>query len=554
MKTREYHPTFMFRRKSYYIVNMVFIIFIYACNDANDETAFDRVVSYYETKGDTLKAKAVNYLRQYVIYHKGVERRLVDKEGKTTYSGYPAIFQLNSDSMVAPADSDRFQKSLIDRLGYHIVTDSSKSDLFTITDDFLYENIELAFDSWQQPWAHDVSFPDFCKYILPYRNGDEQLNDWRRRFKERYEATIADSVSNSCNLREVAEYILRCLRREVAYGPRTGALTEELLTPSEMESLHWLGCRACAHYTTLALRACGVPCAIIEMHWRFTEVVHFSVLVPAVGSNRQAFRITIGDETMDMGLPKDTMATWRTWMYTYAPSEDLLDLHSEGHRKGSRLIERLAWPVCREDVTSQLCTTFDFSLPVPDSLRSERYLYLCRFYRWQWLPVREGIVRGDSVYFKDATIRQLYRLATISCNRVVPIGGLFTLVGDSTLTDVRQRIRFYDYSGDTVLFKRVYLCEPDEQHLSRNITTYYWDSHNHWHPLTHQASLWGFNERTGEYRLFSESLRRRGFIPVFHLMELCMPRWTVFTDDETPRTIGFIAADPISGEGYTMEF
>lgn len=554
MKNCENHPKFINRSKSYYIVYMICIIFMYACNVANDETAFDRVVSYYETKGDTLKAEAANYLRQYVIYHEGVVRRQVDREGQTTHLGYPAIFQLSPDSIVAPADSDRFQKSLIDRLGYHIVTDSSKTDLCAMTDDFLRENIDLAFDSWQQPWARDVSFPDFCKYILPYRNGDEQLNDWRRRFKERYEATIVDSVSNSHDVRKVSEYILRCLRREVAYGPRTGALTEDLLTPDEMERLHWLGCRACAHYTTLALRACGIPCGMIEMHWRFTEVVHFSVLVPAVGSNHQAFRITIGDETMDMGLPKDTMATWRTWMYTYAPNERLLDLQAEGRRKGSRLMEQLAMPVCREDVTSQLCTTFDFSRPVPDSLRSERYLYLCRFYRWKWLPVREGIVRGDSVYFNDATIRQLYRLATIRCNRVVPIGGLFTLVGDSALSDDQQRIRLYDHSGDTVLFKRVYHCEHDEQHLSRNITTYYWDPNNHWHPITRQALLWGFNERTGEYRMFSEPLRRRGFFPVFHLMELYMPRWTVFTDDETPRTIGFIAADSVSGIGYTMEF
>ncbi len=527
-----------------------------ACSLQHDETAFDRVVSYYAAQNDSLKAEAANYLRQYAIYHEGVGRRLVDKEGENTYPGYPAVFRLRPDSVVTPEDSDRFQKSLIDRLGYHIVADSSKSDLSAITDDFLRENIDLAFDSWQQPWARDVSFPDFCKYILPYRNGDEQLNDWRRRFKERYEATIADSVSNPHDIREVAEYILRCLRREVNYGPRTGALTEDLLTPGEMERLHWLGCRACAHYTTLALRACGVPCAMIEMHWRFTEIVHSSVLVPAVGNNKQAFRITIGDETMDMGLPKDTMATWRTWMYTYEPNERLVDLQNTARssRYHSHLMEQFATPVCREDVTSQLCKTFDFSLPVPDSLRSEKYLFLCRFNQWQWYPVREGVIRGDSVYFQDATIRQLYRLASLRGNDVVPVGRLFTLVGDTLLTDVRQRIRPYDHTGDSVLFKRVYFCQPNERLLTRKITTYYWDRNNQWHPITHTAVLWGLNERTGEYRIFSEALRSKGFLPVFHLQELRLPRWTVFTDNETPRPVGFLAADSNTGEGYLMEF
>lgn len=527
-----------------------------ACSLHQDETAFDRVISYYKEQGDTLKAEAAHYLRQYAIFHAGVGRRMVDKEGQTTYPGYPAVFQLSPDSVVAPADSDRFQKSLIDRLGYHIMADSTKTDLYVVTDDFLRENIDLAFDSWQQPWAKDVAFADFCKYILPYRNGDEQLNNWRRRFKERYETTITDSVSNLHDVREVAEYILRCLRRDVAYGPRTGALTEDLMTPDEMERLHWLGCRACAHYTTLALRACGIPCAMIEMHWRFTEIVHSSVLVPAVGNNTQAFRITIGDETMDMGLPKDTMATWRTWMYTYEPNERLVDLQNTAHSSHyrSRLLEQFATPVCREDVTSQLCTTFDFSLPVPDSLRAEHYLFLCRFYQWQWHPVRDGIVQGDSVYFRDATIRQLYRLAFVKDDRLIPFGGMFTLVGDSTLTDVCQRIRPYDHTGDTILFKRVYNCQPNEQCLKRDVTTYYWDAHDCWHPITQTATLWGFNERTGEYRIFSESLRPRGFIPVFHLMELCLPRWTVFTDNETPRALGFLGVDEETGEGCFMEF
>lgn len=537
-----------------WVIVVCFTLPLVACTLSHDETAFDRVASFYEQQGDTLKASAARYLGQYAGYHHGVRRRWVDAKGKDSCVCYPAIFQLRPDADVAPTDSDLFQRTLIDSLGYRIAEGVPQPDVSTLTADYLRENIDLAFDSWLQPWARDVSFPDFCKYILPYRNDDEALSDWRREFKNRYEHTIADSVADPHDLRLVAEYLVRCLRREVAYGPRTGSLTEQLLTPDEMQRLHWLGCRACAHYTTLALRACGVPCAMIEMHWRFTEVVHSSVLIPAVGCNRKAFRITIGDETMDMGLPKDTMATWRTWMYTYAPDERLLDLRTEGQRLGSRLMEQLAMPVCREDVTSQLCTTFDFSLPVPDSLRSERYLFLCRFYQWQWLPVREGVVCGDSVCFKDATIRQLYRLATIRGDRLIPCGGLFTLVGDSLLTDVRLRIRPYDHSGDTVLFKRVYHCEPDEQRLTRDITTYYWDAHDRWQPATRQAALWGFNERTGEYRLFAEPLRRHGFVPVFHLMELRLPRWTVFTDDETPRTIGFLAADSLTGEGYTMEF
>lgn len=41
---------------------------------------------------------------------------------------------------------------------------------------FLVSNIEWAFKVWrEQPWGKNVSFEQFCEYILPYRIGNEEL-------------------------------------------------------------------------------------------------------------------------------------------------------------------------------------------------------------------------------------------------------------------------------------------------------------------------------------------------------------------------------------------
>ncbi|WP_347280697.1 hypothetical protein [uncultured Phocaeicola sp.] len=54
-------------------------------------------------------------------------------------------------------------------------------DSQVITAEYLIENIDLAFSVWEQrPWAKHYSFDDFCKYILPYRIGDEPLESWRK--------------------------------------------------------------------------------------------------------------------------------------------------------------------------------------------------------------------------------------------------------------------------------------------------------------------------------------------------------------------------------------
>lgn len=53
-------------------------------------------------------------------------------------------------------------------------------DTDVIDADYLAENIEYAFKSWSLPWAKDVSFEDFCRYILPYKMGNEEPERWRQ--------------------------------------------------------------------------------------------------------------------------------------------------------------------------------------------------------------------------------------------------------------------------------------------------------------------------------------------------------------------------------------
>jgi len=114
-------------------------------------------------------------------------------------------------------------------------------------------------------------------------------------------------------------------------------------------------------------------------------------------------------------------------------------------------------------------------------------------------------------------------------------------------------VQYYDCSGDTVFFKLVYSCPEEETRTHLSITTQYWGSDNCWHSLNGDAVLWGYNETSGEYKEFDESMRGR-FKPVFHLLKVWLPRWTVFYDETMPRPLGFICQDAETGEGYLMQF
>lgn len=523
-------------------------IILYACSvvllsscTLSDSNIFDDVITSYQQ--DSQKQKAAIYLKEHSKYHYGVIRKIHNVD--------------DAIQVVENAENDSICRHHLDSIGCKILTESIIWDKDALTKEYIYKNIELAFDSWRNPWSRSVSFDDFCKYILPYRNGDEELHDWRKYFKDKYEAAITDSVSDPTSIKEVAVFLIKQLRKEIAYGPRMGVFSRKMLTTSNMEVLHWMDCMGCAHYVTLAMRACGIPCTMITNYWRFTEVPHTTVLFPAVGNNKNAFRLTIGDEFMEMTEPKDTMAVWYCWSRSYEANPDLLELLDDYETSGHKYeaLKNFALPVTREDVTPLMSTTYDFSLPVPDSLRNRHHLFLCRFHNWKWYPIRAGKVIEDSVLFKNASIRQWYRLGYADADSVKTFGGTFTLVGDSGMARSHKKdiIRPYDLSGDTVLFKMVYGCDKEEKHLTREITTYYWNGRDDWHPYTQKAVLWGFNEQNSEYKIFDESLRGT-FKPVFHLLQVRLPKWTIFTDNETPRPLGYLFTDKETGEGCFMQF
>ena len=522
---------------------VVIVLALSSCTSVQEESAFERTVDYYRQSGDTLKMRAAEYLNEYSMFHGSVARYLADSEGHR-------VDNINYNDFA----TDTMLVDFLTSNGYYFKEDTFNMDREIVTDTFLRDNIELAFDSWSKPWARDIRFEDFCSYILPYRNMDEELDDWRAYFKNKYEHTIVDSVSDITSLREVAIYLMRRLKEEVSYSPPMGRLYLNYMGLKEMHRTHYLECGGLAHYGTLALRACGVPCATIETFWRFNEVSHLSILLPELGSNQHACRLSIYDELQEMGGRKDSMASYRTWRYSYEPNLSLVNLSQKENR-----MDYYSYPVTRQDITPLFSTTYNITLPVNQELKDGQYLFLCRFSHWKWFPIREGLIKDGSVTFQNATIRQWYRLGIIKGDSLYAFGKTFTVLGPQVAASLKANtpnnyiIQYYDCLGDTVHYKMVYNCKPDEMRLTRKITTYYWDKDLEWHPIHQDAVLWGLNEKTGEYKIFDERMRKK-IKPVFHMLETYQPSWTVFYDNENPRPLGFICKDPICNEGYLMQF
>lgn len=62
-----------------------------------------------------------------------------------------------------------------------------KQDLENITANYLIQNIELAFYARENyPWTRNLSFTDFCEFVLPHSFEPGSLNNWRSKLHNRY--------------------------------------------------------------------------------------------------------------------------------------------------------------------------------------------------------------------------------------------------------------------------------------------------------------------------------------------------------------------------------
>jgi hypothetical protein len=123
----------------------------------------EKVLTYYHRPADSLKLRAAEFL-------------ITNMPGK--YSEYyDAPWEdIATVSHLLTYFPDR--KNLPDN--YHLGTPVVREDLHYITAEYLINNIEMAFRSWQAaPWGKQVTFDTFCEEILPYRIADEPLENWR---------------------------------------------------------------------------------------------------------------------------------------------------------------------------------------------------------------------------------------------------------------------------------------------------------------------------------------------------------------------------------------
>lgn len=169
-----------------------------------NKTTLERISKYPELKAalnhyskpeDSLKRKAMYFLIVNLDYKKGLTKN-ADNE-------IVSIYKKMYDACLL--DTFDFRKNYKYTPVFN-TTEIADADLIKAED--LIENVDLAFESYKLPWAKNVSFNDFCEYVLPHRIMDEPFSKWRKFFLQKNSTLIKYLLKNKIDNPEQVAKIL----------------------------------------------------------------------------------------------------------------------------------------------------------------------------------------------------------------------------------------------------------------------------------------------------------------------------------------------------------
>lgn len=417
---------------------------------------------YQASPEDSLKYKAACFLIENMPYYTYYKGKLLEQ-----YLTYYTMLQDARSKKVSPqamVDSmtSMYGPFTVDSLGEY-------KDIATIDSAYLCDNIEWAFKVWQeQPWGKNISFADFCEYVLPYRIGDETLDYWREDIYRKYNPLL-DSLRASIILdKEDPLVAARCLYDSIRKRSRFFTTTTPRglphVGPKIAQSVSG-SCRELSDYVVYVCRALGIPCAIdfIPLHGGGNDGHQWVSFTDKYGTlYYQEFPDKLKETRKNELCDASKIKTYR---YTFSLNRDMQE---EMLRLDTAVV-----PFFRDphviDVTADYARTYKKELEIPESMLYQgtprsRIAYLCGSSRMDWEPVAWAEFDGKHLTFNDVQIGPVMRIATYERGRLrfwtdpfeITVSGEFHLFTPS------------DSVQDVTLFAK-YPLRQDEKYQKRMI-------------------------------------------------------------------------------------
>ena len=374
----------------------------------------EKVLSHYAN--DILKLEAAKFLiRNMPGHYSYVDTSVINQYAIAIDSIIKSMSDENDFNVIRDSIDHKANEMGLDTL-------KKVQDCQVIKANFLIQNIDIAFNDWQQgPWAKHICFDDFCELILPYKVEELQpLDNWRMRLK----SFCANNLANLdyCDqLRNSPLAATRILNANLAdtLKPVTGLSIHNSHIPIEYRAhLPFGQCDDYAYMTTTILRSHGIPIVIdFTPQWAKRSLGHvWNVLISDDGR-----KIPFGGICTKIGeLHKYEEKMPKVYRKTFSSNKELIELNNSGE-----YVPELFRNIFIHDVTSETIQCCDITLRI-NEVKSQ-YAYLFVFDNHNWIPVAYGRVKGKKITFKNMGQNIMYLPALYSNGMMRPIAYPFVL-------------------------------------------------------------------------------------------------------------------------------
>lgn len=332
----------------------------------------EQVLAHYRHLGDEQKQKAAEFLIANMP-GKGYDLLAFFDEKKTEVPfealDYP-------DFKTASAAFDKLEKQ---HGGLDYGKKHHDDDVATLSADYLIDNIDAAFAAWRDlPWGREISFDNFCEYILPYRGSEEPATQWRRACRDRLADTIdklrADGVTDP--------YIAGQAIRKAA-DPWIGFNEIYYLHPTdqsydEMCRTKLGRCEDMTNMYLYATRSAATLCVSdYTPFWANRDNNHaWEVILHADGSGQ---------------APLLNRAA-KVYRKMFSRQSTALGALLRDGEKAPRWLSRATYL----DVTDQYTPVADATIALSAAPADQRFAYVCVFNTGEWQPIHWGLIEHNA--------------------------------------------------------------------------------------------------------------------------------------------------------------
>jgi len=265
-------------------------------------------------------------------------------------------------------------------------------DLKNISSQNLIEHIDAAFEAWNKPWSKNISFGDFCEYILPYKLVNEQPDKWMVNIQKRYHY-LAEKNSSQADPYQMCLAINNQLKKDFKIRSFPSIWD---LNFHELDMLKSGKCYHATQYTTYVMRSLGIPIAMdFTPYWgnmngghEWNALIFNGHPVPFIGSES------------DPGLTKIDLARQRRRAKIFRRTYSFQQQSLAALTKDPLDIPALFRSAQLRDVTDQYIAVSDAVVDNLPSGQNGTPLYLCVFNRQEWVPTAWAMIKHGKSKFE----------------------------------------------------------------------------------------------------------------------------------------------------------